>query len=83
MKDQVMEAIETIEKLYERRGTRPDWVSPRVSRNFDKMTKGLHPAEMVVIAARPAWARRRFAMNIAEHVAVVTPNIRWPSSAWK
>jgi replicative DNA helicase len=37
---------------------------------FDKMTNGLHGAEMIVIAARPSMGKTAFAMNIAEHVAV-------------
>ena len=69
MKDQVMEAIETIEKLYERKGTITGLETG--FKNFDAMTMGLHPAEMVVIAARPSMGKTAFAMNIAEHVAVV------------
>ena len=69
MKDQVMEAIETIEKLYERRGAITGL--PSGFANFDRMTNGLHPAEMVVIAARPSMGKTAFAMNIAEHVAIV------------
>ena len=69
MKDQVMEAIETIEQLYERRGARSrGW--PSGFKNFDQMTNGLHPAEMIVIAARPSMGKTAFAMNIAEHVAL-------------
>jgi len=69
MKDQVMEAVETIEKLYERKGTITGLETG--FKNFDHMTQGLHPAEMVVIAARPSMGKTAFAMNIAEHVAVV------------
>ena len=68
MKDQVMEAIETIEKLYERRGAITGLASGFA--NLDRMTNGLHPSEMVVIAARPSMGKTAFAMNIAEHVAV-------------
>ncbi len=70
MKDQVMEAIESIEKLYERRGAITGLSSG--FKNFDQMTNGLHPSEMVVIAARPSMGKTAFAMNIAEHVAVNT-----------
>src|SRR5437016_10212641 len=68
MKDQVMEAIESIEKLYERKGG-----ITGISTGFaelDRMTSGLHPAEMIVIAARPSMGKTALAMNIAEHVAI-------------
>ncbi len=68
MKDQVMEAIEAIEKLYEQHGG-----ITGISTGFDeldRMTSGLHPAEMIVIAARPSMGKTALAMNIAEHVAM-------------
>jgi replicative DNA helicase len=68
MKDQVMEAIEAIEKLYERRGG-----ITGISTGFaelDRMTNGLHESEMIVIAARPSMGKTALAMNIAEHVAI-------------
>jgi replicative DNA helicase len=68
MKDQVMEAIEAIEKLYENRGA-INGLSTGFS-EFDRMTSGLHGAEMIVIAARPSMGKTAFVMNIAEHVAV-------------
>jgi len=68
MKDQVMEAIEAIEKLYERKGGITGISTGFVE--FDRMTSGLHPAEMIVIAARPSMGKTALAMNIAEHVAI-------------
>ncbi|MFL6542194.1 MAG: replicative DNA helicase [Chthoniobacterales bacterium] len=68
MKDQVMEAIEAIEKLYERKGGITG-IATGFS-ELDRMTSGLHPAEMIVIAARPSMGKTAFAMNIAEHVAI-------------
>ena len=68
MKDQVMDAIEAIEKLYERRGG-----ITGISTGFaelDRMTNGLHESEMIVIAARPSMGKTALAMNIAEHVAI-------------
>jgi replicative DNA helicase len=68
MKDQVMEAIESIEKLYERKGG-----ITGISTGFvelDRMTSGMHAAEMIVIAARPSMGKTALAMNIAEHVAI-------------
>src|ERR1700738_1090149 len=68
MKDQVMEAIESIEKLYERKGGITGISTGFVE--FDRMTSGLHPAEIIVIAARPSMGKTALAMNIAEHVAI-------------
>src|SRR5881409_1703226 len=68
MKDQVMEAIDAIEQLYERRGG-----ITGISTGFaelDRMTNGLHESEMIVIAARPSMGKTALAMNIAEHVAI-------------
>src|SRR5438552_4830916 len=68
MKDQVMEAIEAIENLYENRGG-----ITGLSTGFtelDRMTNGMHPGEMIVIAARPSMGKTALAMNIVEHVAV-------------
>jgi replicative DNA helicase len=68
MKDHAMQAIETIEKLYERKGSITGISTGFVE--FDRMTSGLHPSEMVVIAARPSMGKTALAMNIAEYVAV-------------
>lgn len=38
--------------------------------DLDKMTWGLHPAEMFVIAARPSIGKTSLCINIADHVAV-------------
>src|SRR5216110_2352959 len=68
MKDQVMEAIDAIEKLYERKGGITGISTGFVE--FDRMTSGLHPSEMIVIAARPSMGKTALAMNIAEHVSI-------------
>src|SRR5881392_3663525 len=68
MKDQVMEAIEAIEQLYERRGGITGIATGFAE--LDRMTNGLHEGEMIVIAARPSMGKTALAMNIAEHVAI-------------
>src|SRR5918996_5599925 len=68
MKDQVMDAIEAIEKLWEQKGSLTGLASGFIE--FDRMTSGLHSAEMIVIAARPSMGKTAFVMNIVEHVAV-------------
>src|SRR6266571_771232 len=68
MKDQVMGAIESIEKLYENRGGITG-ISTGFA-EFDRMTSGMHGSEMIVIAGRPSMGKTAFAMNVAEHVAI-------------
>jgi len=38
--------------------------------DFDKLTCGLMPGDMIVIGARPSTGKTSLAMNIAEHVAI-------------
>src|SRR6476620_9744600 len=59
MKDHAMQAIETIEKLYERKGSITGISTGFVE--FDRMTSGLHPSEMIVIAARPSMGKTALA----------------------
>ncbi len=37
---------------------------------LDEMTDGMHPNELIILAARPSMGKTAFATNIAEHVAV-------------
>ncbi len=68
MKDQVMAAIHAIEELYTNRGGMTGFSTGFAT--LDKMTDGLHRAEMFVIAARPSMGKTALAMNMAEHVAI-------------
>jgi replicative DNA helicase len=36
--------------------------------DLDKMTSGLHPADLIIVAARPSMGKTTFAMNICENV---------------
>ncbi len=38
--------------------------------DLDRMTAGLQPGDMIVLAARPSMGKTAFAINIAEHVAL-------------
>lgn len=40
--------------------------------DFDKLTSGLHPNELIIIAARPAMGKTAFALNIAVNAALAT-----------
>ncbi|HEY9509096.1 MAG TPA: replicative DNA helicase [Verrucomicrobiae bacterium] len=68
IKDLVKKAITTIEEYHQRQGMLTG--VPTGFTDLDKMTSGLHPGEMVVIAARPSMGKTSLAMNIAEHVSI-------------
>ena len=55
LKDQLMTAITQIDEMYHRRG-QITGLATGLS-DFDKMTDGLHGAEMIVIAARPSMGK--------------------------
>ncbi len=38
--------------------------------DFDKITSGFHPYQMIVIAARPGMGKTAFALNIATNIAI-------------
>ena len=68
IKEHVNKALDAIELLYKNRGQVTGVATGY--KEFDNMTNGLHPSEMIVIAARPSMGKTALAMNIAEHVAV-------------
>lgn len=38
--------------------------------DFDEMTSGLQPADLIIVAGRPSMGKTTFAMNVAENVAL-------------
>jgi replicative DNA helicase len=64
----VNQAITTIEQFHARQGQLSGIATGFI--DLDKMTSGLHPGEMVVIAARPSLGKTSLAMNVAEHAAI-------------
>jgi replicative DNA helicase len=38
--------------------------------DLDKMTTGLQPSDLIIVAARPSMGKTTFAMNLAEHAAM-------------
>ena len=66
--DIIPEAVDLLEQMYNRDGSVTGIPTGFV--DLDKMTDGLHPGEMIVLAARPGCGKTSIAMNIAEYVGV-------------
>ena len=68
IKDVLTNAVGRIEELFRNKA-----LVTGVSTGFDeldKMTAGLQPSDMVVVAARPSMGKTTFAMNLCESVAI-------------
>ncbi len=74
-------AVDRIDELFER--DEPITGLPTGFTDFDMMTSGLQPSDLVIVAGRPSMGKTTFAMNIAENVAIKTRQGRWRSSAWR
>lgn len=64
----VVDALAVMQNSFERKGEIQGIATGFA--DFDRMTDGLHPGEMYVIAARPSQGKTAFAMTIAEFIAV-------------
>jgi replicative DNA helicase len=64
----VKDAMASIERMFDQRGTVIGLATG--FRDLDKITSGLHPGNMIVIAARPSMGKTSLAMNIAENIAL-------------
>lgn len=68
IKDFLAKTMDRIDTLFHS-GTSITGV-PTGYHDFDNMTSGLQPSDLVIIAGRPSMGKTTFAMNIAEHVAI-------------
>jgi len=64
------QVVERIEELYQQENPSEITGVPTGFTDLDKMTAGLQPGDMVVIAGRPSMGKTAFALNIAEHIGV-------------
>ena len=68
MKDIIKSSIELIDTLYQRKGMITGL--PTGFTELDQQLAGLQPAELIVVAGRPAMGKSSLALCIAEHVAL-------------
>ncbi|WP_027415052.1 replicative DNA helicase [Aneurinibacillus terranovensis] len=67
IKDVLTETYEQIEALASSKGDITG--VPTGYPDLDKMTSGLKPAELIILAARPSVGKTAFALNVAQNVA--------------
>ncbi len=68
IKEILMETFSKIEKLYETKGGITGL--PSGFKDLDKLTSGLQPSDLILVAARPSMGKTAFTLNIAQYVAV-------------
>jgi replicative DNA helicase len=62
--------VERIDLLYNRQGDNDITGVPTGFVDLDRMTSGLQPGDLVIIAGRPAMGKTSLALNIAEYAAL-------------
>jgi replicative DNA helicase len=65
----VVELVDRVNELYENGAEEVTGVRTGFY-DLDRMTSGLQPGDLIVLAARPSMGKTAFALNIGEHVAV-------------
>ena len=68
IKNLLTKAVDRIETLFQQ--DEPITGLPTGFTDFDEMTSGLQPADLIIVAGRPSMGKTTFAMNMAENVAI-------------
>ncbi len=64
------QVVERIDELYHRDATTDVTGVPTGFIDLDKMTSGMQPGDLIIVAGRPSMGKTAFSLNIGEHVAV-------------
>ncbi|GAW32564.1 replicative DNA helicase [Carboxydocella sp. JDF658] len=68
MHEILMETFDRIEYLYQNKGDVTG--VPTGFIDLDRLTSGLQPSDLIIVAARPAMGKTSFCLNIAQHAAI-------------
>ncbi len=66
--DIVIGAFDKIEELYKSKGSITGLSSG--FKDLDRLTSGLQPSDLILVAARPSMGKTAFTLNIASHVGI-------------
>lgn len=69
IKDVLANTYEKIADLHDPESKKSYAGIPTGFKSFDKITSGLHPSDLVILAARPAMGKTALALNFAQNVA--------------
>jgi replicative DNA helicase len=64
------QVVERIQELHDRENPSEITGVPTGFTDLDRMTSGLQPGDLIIVAGRPSMGKTAFALNIAEYVAV-------------
>jgi replicative DNA helicase len=64
------QVVERIDELYSRDNSSEITGVPTGFADLDKMTSGLQPGDLVIVAGRPSMGKTAFSVNIGENVAI-------------
>ncbi|HYD79365.1 MAG TPA: replicative DNA helicase [Paucimonas sp.] len=64
------QVVERIDELYNRDQSSEITGVPTGFADLDKMTSGLQPGDLIIVAGRPSMGKTAFSMNIGENVAI-------------
>ncbi|MFA7665814.1 MAG: replicative DNA helicase [Burkholderiaceae bacterium] len=68
--DLLGKVVERIDELYNQDNPNDVTGVPTGFVDLDRMTSGLQPGDLVIVAGRPAMGKTSFALNVGEHVAI-------------
>lgn len=68
IKEVVMSAVDRIDELYNKKGGITGLATGFI--DFDHLTSGLQPSDLILIAARPSMGKTALVLNMAQNVAI-------------